>query len=126
MPFFGVWPILHDATWTSLTVSLVAGGFSGCLSSVVSQPADSVLTHVAQNNNNGGGGGGLIEGCQQMVQQDGVGSLFRSLGSRCVWAGSIIAGHFLLYDVFRSFFGVSGDDLSQIYQVAISTTGQGL
>ena len=24
---FGVWPILHDATWTSLTVSLVAGGF---------------------------------------------------------------------------------------------------
>ena len=51
---FGVWPILHDATWTSLAVSLVAGGFSGCLSSVVSQPADSVLTHVAQNNNNGG------------------------------------------------------------------------
>ena len=104
----------HDATWTSLAVSLVAGGFSGCLSSVVSQPADSVLTHVAQNNNNNGGGG-LIEGCQQMVQQDGVGSLFRSLGSRCVWTGSIIAGQFLFYDIFRSSLGVSGDDLSQIY-----------
>jgi solute carrier family 25 phosphate transporter 3 len=34
---FKAWPLLQDATWTTLLVSLVAGGFSGALSSVVSQ-----------------------------------------------------------------------------------------
>lgn len=112
---FHLWPQLHDETWTSLLVSLVAGGISGCLSSIVSQPADSVLTYVAQNSS----GLGVLEGAMIMVQEEGVASLFRGLGSRCVWAGSIIAGQFLLYDVFRTYFGVSGDDLSQIYEVVI-------
>jgi solute carrier family 25 phosphate transporter 3 len=87
---YTAWPFLRDATWTALAVSLVAGGFSGTLSSVVSQPADSVLTFVAQNSS-GKGSLGVIEGCQMMVEEEGVGSLFRGLGSRCVWAGSIIA-----------------------------------
>jgi len=119
---FAQFPVLRDATWTSLLVSLVAGGLSGVLSSVVSQPADSVLTYVAKGNNNeeeegSGGNLGLLDGARQMVAKDGPGSLFRGLGSRCVWAGSIIAGQFLLYDVFRTFFGVNADDLSQIYQL---------
>ena len=115
---YSVWPFLRDATWTALTVSLVAGGFSGALSSVVSQPADSVLTYVAQNSGEKGSLG-VIEGCFLMVEEDGPGSLFRGLGSRCLWAGSIIAGQFLLYDVFRTAFGVSGQDLSQVFQIAI-------
>ena len=112
---FHQWPFLQDETWTSLLVSLVAGGFSGCLSSVVSQPADSVLTYVAQNSNVG-----LLQGSRIMVDQEGFGSLFRGLGSRCVWAGSIIAGQFLLYDVFRTYFGVNSNDLSQAFEVVIS------
>lgn len=115
---FKLWPVLQDATWTTLAVSLVAGGVSGTLSSIVSQPADSVLTYVAQNSS---GNLGVIEGCRVMVEKEGPGSLFRGLGSRCVWAGSIIAGQFLLYDVFRTYFGVSGEDLSQIFQVSISS-----
>lgn len=112
---FHTWPFLHDETWTSLMVSLVAGGFSGCLSSVVSQPADSLLTYVAQNSNVG-----LLEGSRIMVEKEGVGSLYRGLGSRCVWAGSIIAGQFLLYDVFRTYFGVNTHDLSQVFEIVIS------
>jgi len=138
---FAAWPALRDLTWTSLTVSLVAGGMSGILSSVVSQPADSVLTFVAQNSNNANNGNsvaaegaandtsqggdttkamGLIEGCRIMIEQDGPGALFRGLGSRCVWAGSIIAGQFLLYDVFRTYFHVSTSDLSQVYHIAVT------
>jgi solute carrier family 25 (mitochondrial phosphate transporter), member 3 len=116
---FGTWPFLRDATWTALMVSLVAGGFSGTLSSIVSQPADSVLTYVARNSS-GKGSLGVLEGCFLMVEKEGVGSLFRGLGSRCVWAGSIIAGQFLLYDIFRTSFGVSGQDLSQVFQIVIS------
>ena len=117
---FGVAPSLRDATWTALSVSLVAGGFSGALSSVVSQPADSVLTYVAKNSDPDGSGStslGVLEGSRIMVEKEGISSLFRGLGSRCVWAGSIIAGQFLLYDVFRTYFGVSSAELSQVYRI---------
>jgi len=57
-----------------------------------------------------------------MVEEDGVGSLFRGLGSRSVWAGCIIAGQFLLYDVFRAAFGISGDDLNQVLEVVLPKT----
>jgi hypothetical protein len=116
---FSVWPNLGDLTWTSLAVSLVAGGISGTISSVVSQPADSVLTYVAKNSKADGGNLNLLEATQAMVAEDGIGSLFRGIGSRCVWAGSIIAGQFLLYDVFREFFRVSSDDLSEVVRVLI-------
>jgi solute carrier family 25 phosphate transporter 3 len=116
---FGNWPVLRDATWTSLAVSLVAGAFSGTLSSVVSQPADSVLTYVSSATTDQRSNLGVVEGCRIMVETEGPGSLFRGLGSRCVWAGSIIAGQFLLYDVFRTYFGVNADDLSQVYRVIL-------
>jgi len=115
---FASWPFLRDDTWTSLAVSLVAGGFSGVISSIVSQPADSLLTYVAQSNE-GSAGLGIAEGLFTMVKNEGPGALFRGLGSRCIWAGSIIAGQFLLYDVLRTFFGVNSDDLSQVYQILL-------
>lgn len=110
------WPFLRDATWTALIVSLVAGGFSGVLSSVVSQPADAVLTYVAQKGDEKGTLG-VLEGCQLMIEESGVDSLFRGLGSRSLWAASIIAGQFLLYDVFRTLFGVTVEDLTQVFNV---------
>ncbi|KAL7477660.1 hypothetical protein ACHAW6_003460 [Cyclotella cf. meneghiniana] len=114
---FAAWPGLRDATFTALGVSLVAGGFAGVLSSVVSQPADSVLTYVTKQH--AGGNLDLLNGAKIMVQRDGVGSLFRGLGSRCVWAGCIIAGQFLLYDVFRGLFGITGDDLNQVFEFVL-------
>jgi solute carrier family 25 phosphate transporter 3 len=130
---YTVAPSLRDAVWTSLLVSLAAGGFSGALSSFVSQPADAVLTYVAasrdavpdltgkttsdKNHSGGGGGMSVLEGCRRIIEESGPSSLFRGLGSRSWWAASIIAGQFLLYDVFRSFFGVNSNDLIQIFQV---------
>eukprot|EP00581_Thalassiosira_minuscula_P003064 CAMPEP_0183744606 /NCGR_PEP_ID=MMETSP0737-20130205/65816_1 /TAXON_ID=385413 /ORGANISM="Thalassiosira miniscula, Strain CCMP1093" /LENGTH=645 /DNA_ID=CAMNT_0025980251 /DNA_START=359 /DNA_END=2297 /DNA_ORIENTATION=- len=120
---FGVWPELREATWTALGVSLVAGGISGALSSVVSQPADSVLTYVAKQSAPAGGGGGgslgIVDGAKTMVRTEGAASLFRGVGSRSIWAGCIIAGQFLLYDVFRAFFGISGEDLNQVFEVVL-------
>jgi solute carrier family 25 (mitochondrial phosphate transporter), member 3 len=122
---FGAAPFLRDANWTVLGVTLVAGGFSGVLSSVISQPADSVLTYVAKNRNKNGTGTtslGVLEGSRIMVMEGGFVSLYRGLGSRCVWAGSIIAGQFLLYDVFRTYFGVASEDLLQVYRVVLPHT----
>jgi solute carrier family 25 phosphate transporter 3 len=115
------WPMLRDETLTALTVSLVAGAFSGALSCVVSQPADAVLTYVAQESTDDGSGNnkrlGVIEGSRLMIEESGVSSLFRGLGSRSLWAASIISGQFLLYDIFRNYFGVNSEDLSQIFQI---------
>merc|ERR1711862_517774 len=114
---FSFWPGLRDATYTALGVSLVAGGISGALSSVVSQPADSVLTYVAKQQAQGNFG--ILEGAKMMVNQEGALSLFRGVGSRSVWAGCIIAGQFLLYDVFRALFGVTGEDLNQVFELVL-------
>lgn len=130
---FNNWPVLRDSTATALAVSLVAGGFSGALSSVVSQPADAVLTYVAAKEKNVVGsshagdatddgvnsekGLGVLEGCRLMIEESGPSSLFRGLGSRSLWAAAIIGGQFLLYDIFRNYFGVSSAHLSQIFQI---------
>ncbi|KAG7368781.1 protease III family protein [Nitzschia inconspicua] len=120
---YNVWPFMRDSTWTSLSVSLVAGGFSGALSSIVSQPADSVLTYVAAVEKSTSDGPaassslGVLEGSRLMIEEGGISSLFRGLGSRCLWAAAIIAGQFLLYDVFRNFFGVNSEDLSQVFRI---------
>ena len=105
-------PSLRDATWTALGVSLVAGGFSGILSSIVSQPADSILTHVAKQESKEKVS--VITSARALMEMGGFRALFQGLGSRCLWAGSIIAGQFLLYDVFRTLFGVNSHDLSQV------------
>lgn len=110
------WPILREGAISLLGVSLVAGGISGALSSAVSQPADSVLTYVTKQS---AGNLGVVDGARMMIKEDGFGSLFRGLGSRCVWAGCIIAGQFLLYDVFRGIFAITGDDLNQVFEVVL-------
>ena len=123
---FTLEPTLRDSTITVLGVSLLAGACSGALSSIVSQPADSVLTYVAQNPSStisaDGKSSSLLQGCKTMVEENGYSSLLRGLGSRCVWASFIIAGQFLLYDIFRTFFGVNESDLIQTYQIMFSST----
>lgn len=114
---YSVYPFLRDTTATSLAVSLVAGGISGCLSSIVSQPADSVLTYCAKSSQSLN----FFEGSRVMVQNDGMVALFRGLGSRCLWAGSIIAGQFFLYSVFREFFSVTATDLTDQFQLFVGS-----
>ena len=114
---FAFSPVLKDTTTTALGVSLVAGALSGALSSVLSQPADSVLTYVAKNTKENDMG--LIEGSIVMVEEEGVLSLFRGLGSRCVWASAIISGQFFLYDIFKNLLHINTEDLSQVYQISM-------
>lgn len=118
--FFTTWPWLKDTMVTALGVTLISGALSGALSSVVSQPADSVLTYVAKNKRGDGEALGIVSIISQMIDNEGVGSLFRGLGSRCIWASAIISGQFLLYDIFRTALGINSDDLSQVFEFVIS------
>lgn len=125
---YSLWPILQSATWMGLIVSLVAGGFSGTISSVVSQPADSVLTYVASRSTSSANATATINGSKnqqpttnvidsmkEMILEGGFGSLYRGVGSRSLWAGSIIAGQFFLYDIIRTIFHVNTGDLSEMF-----------
>ena len=122
---FDTFPSLRETTITVLGVTLVAGALSGALSSIISQPADSILTYVAKNkveNENGGTASfGVLEGGMSMIEKEGVGSLFRGLGSRCLWASAIISGQFFLYDIFRNMLGINTQDLTQVFQLLLSS-----
>ena len=99
----------------------------------MSQPADSILTYVAKNKIGGDDGDngssssssstsvGVIEGGMYMVEKEGIGSLFRGLGSRCIWATAIISGQFFLYDIFRSMLGINAEDLTQVFKLLLSS-----
>jgi len=113
---YSYFPRLMDGDTNRLLVTLLSGAFAGALSCIVSQPADSVLTFVARK----GESIDVIRGCRMMIEEDGVGSLFRGLQSRCIWAGCIIAGQFLLFDLFRILLRVDGERLSEAFQLIIS------
>lgn len=114
---YSAWPLLGTERWTQLIVCLLAGGFAGALSSVVSQPADSALTYISASRNTSSSLSsiGLVN---RMIVEEGAGSLFRGLGSRCVWSTAIIAGQFLLYDIVRSALKIAVSDLSQVYELS--------
>jgi solute carrier family 25 phosphate transporter 3 len=114
-------------TWA---ISLAAGAAAGAVSCVVSQPADAVLTYVAAQEAaatpSGGGDSSssrpslsLWAGLQGLLASQGPSALMRGLGSRTLWAGSIIAGQFFLYDIFRTALGVSPADLTQVLVVTM-------
>ena len=116
-------PGLHDTTWTCLAVTLMAGGFSGIVSSIVSQPADSVLTYIAKEKSTLDTETNIVDVLRKMNAEGGISTLFRGLRSRCLWAGSIIAGQFFLYDVFRTLLSVRTEDLMQRYQLVLPDLG---
>jgi solute carrier family 25 (mitochondrial phosphate transporter), member 3 len=116
-------PELHETTLTCLVVTLIAGGFSGIVSSIVSQPADSVLTYIAKQKSTSNDEMNIIDVLRKMNSEGGMRSLFRGLRSRCLWAGSIIAGQFFLYDIFRTWLGVRSVDLMQRYQLVLPDLG---
>ena len=114
-----------DSQVVMLGVSLLSGAIAGVVASCVSQPADVVLTKVAQGEGSSKEVGVLPGGVNQLAQlmttasvivnKYGVGGLFRGLPSRCLWSGAIIAGQFFLYDVFKGALHVTNTDLTIFY-----------
>jgi solute carrier family 25 phosphate transporter 3 len=103
---FSTFPVMGSTTFLSLTVSLVAGAFAGVGSTIVSQPADTVLTKMKENSS--------IDAATVVIdiwQRRGAKGFFDGLLSRCVWAGTIISGQFLIYDILKNLFQITNEDL---------------
>jgi len=110
---FDIFPVLTEKTETQLAVSLLSGAVAGVVSSVVSQPADTVLSKM----NQGAGNKNFLDVGKAIYEEQGFGGFFVGLGSRCVWAGCIISGQFFLYDVCKTLLGVK--DLRMFLDVRI-------
>ena len=97
-----------------LLLTFASGGAAGVLSSVVSQPADSILTYISRLKGSGSDKVDLndpISIVKGFLEESGAAGLFNGLGSRCIWSGSIIGGQFFLYEIFRNALSVGTSDL---------------
>lgn len=114
-----------DDPATSLLVSLLSGAIAGVGAALISQPADVVLSKVAQGDGSRAFVGQLPGSVNQLallqqaaftiVRKFGIAGLYLGLPSRCLWSGAIIAGQFCLYDVFKTALHVSATDLTLFY-----------
>ena len=114
-----------DDAVISLGVSLLSGAIAGVGAAVISQPADVVLSKVAQGDGSKDYVGQLPGKVNQLallqqaagviVRNYGLQGLYLGLPSRCLWSGAIIAGQFFLYDVFKSALHVTASDLTLFY-----------
>lgn len=121
---------LRASTAVALLVSLLSGAIAGVFSAIVSQPADVVLSRVAQGakeatasgNNFLTQVGNIFSEVRAVWAEFGIGGFFLGLGSRCIWSGAIIAGQFFLYDVFKNWLHVAETDLGQFYDALSATS----
>lgn len=118
-------PGAGESAAVALGVSLLSGAIAGVGAAMISQPADVVLSKVAQGDGSSGVVGRLPGGVNQLallqqagsaiVRQYGLAGLYLGLPSRCLWSGAIIAGQFFLYDVFKGALHVTAQDLTLAY-----------
>mmetsp|Transcript_14940 Transcript_14940/g.22611 ORF Transcript_14940/g.22611 Transcript_14940/m.22611 type:complete len:731 (-) Transcript_14940:138-2330(-) len=105
-------PSLAEQVSTQLFVSFLAGLVAGTVASVVSQPADTILSKMKQEE-----GISAQQAIKNLVKRFGPAGLFIGLPSRVLWAAPIIAGQFLLYDLFKNTLQVAGEDLTLFFDV---------
>lgn len=110
---FDLQPALAERVETQLLVSLISGAVAGVASSIISQPADSILTRMNQKE----GRASFFSTALEIWEEQGFGGFFAGLGSRSVWAACIISGQFFLYDLCKSFLGVK--DLRMFLNVQV-------
>jgi len=114
-----------DDVAVSLGISLLSGAIAGVIASVVSQPADVVLSRVAQGEGSSQTVGklpgkvnqlALLQQAAGVIQRSyGLSGFFRGLPSRCLWSSAIIAGQFFLYDLFKGALHLTAQDLTLFY-----------
>jgi len=117
-------PLSQEGPLAQALLSLSGGLAAGVIAAAVSTPADTLLT-LSQTPVTD------ADGCMQepptilQVAKDALTteplSLFNGLLPRCVFFGALIAGQFLLYDVFKSLFKVGTTDISFYLDVFAST-----
>ncbi|KAJ8609897.1 hypothetical protein CTAYLR_005551 [Chrysophaeum taylorii] len=109
---FALNPTLQTAALSRLAVAFFAGLVAGTVSSLVSQPADAILTKINQ-------GKRPWEAAGLIFNQDGIRGFYKGALERCAWAGLVISGQFAIYDALKSLLSVSATDLTVVLNVVL-------
>ena len=112
---FQSFPSLEATAGSRLFVSFLAGLAAGTASSLVSQPADAVLSRV----NARGGQYPVVQAFSDILEEESFAGFYRGALARCAWSGLVISGQFAIYDVLKSLFAVAGPDLTLHLDLAL-------
>jgi solute carrier family 25 phosphate transporter 3 len=96
------------STGAQLSVSLGSGVVAGVAAAIISQPADTVLSKIAQMKSDAG----MFQDIKGIINNLGARGLFLGMGARAVMVGTITAGQFFIYDYCKIFMGVSPAQLA--------------
>ena len=91
-----------------LSVSLGSGVVAGVAAAIISQPADTLLSKIAQAKSNMS----MLQSIAHFSKQLGPSGLFLGMGARAVMVGTITAGQFFIYDYCKILMGVSPEQLA--------------
>ena len=131
---FAAYPALAASVATSLGVSLLSGALAGAVSTVVSQPADVVLSRMAASGaadasgeapgagEGEAAGAGFVDTARAIGDEYGPRGFFLGVGPRVLWAAFIISGQFFLYDVMKTLTRTTAPDLAT-YLDALASVG---
>lgn len=101
-------PKLGKNRMGNLLVSLLSGATAGLVATFVSQPSDAILTKLALSPKLG-----ITGAARALVVEGGFRAFFTGFATRSIWAASIIAGQFVLYDIAKQLFKVTSSELMQ-------------
>ena len=137
---FSLDPHLREGLTGTLFVSLAAGAAAGVLSSLASQPGDTVFTKLSSAKKRepdaastsssssteapGASSSGSVDDAklsssygpldalQDVLDQQGLAGMYAGAAPRAFFSGSLLALEFLIYDGLRAFFHVTSGDLT--------------
>jgi len=125
---FSAAPGLRATTASRLFVAFISGFVAGTVASLVSQPADAILSATNEANPTVPGRHSLhaiggpkpvspADAAKKIFKRDGIKGFYRGALSRCLWAAFVISGQFAIYDILKSIIKVSTRDLTLFLEV---------
>eukprot|EP00629_Pelagomonadales_sp_RCC1024_P008339 CAMPEP_0119287568 /NCGR_PEP_ID=MMETSP1329-20130426/35781_1 /TAXON_ID=114041 /ORGANISM="Genus nov. species nov., Strain RCC1024" /LENGTH=747 /DNA_ID=CAMNT_0007288327 /DNA_START=131 /DNA_END=2371 /DNA_ORIENTATION=+ len=105
---FGAFPEARDASLGVLLVSLGAGAIAGACGALVSQPLDTTFARVETSS----GDVGILGAARSIFDEGGPLALYAGAVTRMVFAATLIAIEFAIFEALRDAFHVSRDDFS--------------
>ncbi|KAJ8610709.1 hypothetical protein CTAYLR_005676 [Chrysophaeum taylorii] len=117
---YQTYPVLKQTLTASLFTSVLAGTVAGVLAAVVSQPADAAFTRMEAPASELRG---VFNALRAVYRVDGLRSLYAGTIERAIFAGSLIAAEFVIYEGLRDFLHLSKDDFVYSLDVLASAIG---
>ena len=101
------YPAAREDIVLSLLVSLVGGILGGVAATIVSNPADVVVTELKKAKTDMS----PLEAVEMLVERAGVAAFARGIQLRMFFYSLLVSLQFLLYDAIRIALGVGADDM---------------